>query len=310
MNRIRIALLLTLLCLPGQLAAQVVKEKVQGAELVRSEKRIGPFSFGANEIVVVLDQVNQPTAGGRADTTVSRIRLIDGQGKVHFDEEHEVGLTDDGELWFTREAYPSIIEYSGGQLLSLSEVFYPSAPSSGVTWRLFAWAGDSLRPISGPIDGFGQFVELPKDDTSGRERLHPGDLFYFDAWVYYFAVRVPIEIRPGAAEVEERVRIVAERTDGLAVLSISGAGRYDDSEPASITLYEAPTGSAGRRVLVTPETEVEFGDAYVRLALGFGETNKRVSIDAQLVRLQVRIDGNDGFVDERDLHRMGLRSAG
>jgi hypothetical protein len=61
--------------------------------------------------------------------------------------------------------------------------------------------------------------------------------------------------------------------------------------------------------MVAPTTEMDFGPAYVELTLG-SDWERSISIEVRVVRLRVRIDGRDGFVDERDLLRLGLRSAG
>jgi len=61
---------------------------------------------------------------------------------------------------------------------------------------------------------------------------------------------------------------------------------------------------------VSRTSEIHYGPAYGRVRLDRDPKGRFVSIEVDIVRLRVTVDGKTGFVEQSDFAAVGLSSAG
>lgn len=260
--------------------------------LRRSEQVVARVPFGADTLRVVAG-----TLEGRPEDewrrAVETVRIVDRAGRAQHAETLKVALEQDGSLAEEVEVSAWPVTWDSGPGLALGRTVSPSAPETGDECRYFAWREHRLVPLTrwgGPCG-----------------EVAPGDRVTTSLWTGYFSVLLPFRIKvtaPGGgfAAAPERPRDAG----GLAALNIVEASglsrRYDAPDTAfRVALHRAASGAAADSVRVSRSTPVEFVRAYA-------------DVDStgamRLRRVEVRIGGRHGFIDEADLGALGLSQAG
>jgi hypothetical protein len=205
-----------------------------------------------------------------------------------------------------------MLELGRGEVLHVTYELVPSAPFTGQAARLFGWTDHSFGPLGMGITGTGTFVELPPGEAEGAVGLLGGGV-PFDAWTGHFVVRVPLRVDlygigstptgPWALRGGMQSDLV------LGELDVPNAERqvWDDAV-RDVPLYDSPDAEASYTVPIRPDSEVAFGPAYGRVQLVPDRTGEMATIEVEIIRLHVVIDGQEGWTDAYDA--LGLPAAG
>lgn len=237
-----------------------------------------------------------------------------------------VGIKDDDGRWLFRRPLPNRITPEGydhcfrvaAQPLQLPEecvlqVAYqliPAEPNTGLAMRLFGWRNGEFTPLGPGITGCGTFESLPDGDADAPVELVDGVL-PFDACTGCLKVSVPLSVDLGAlgSAPTGPWGLPGEADTYVGELAVTGTCPREVGDSArQVTLYDAAQGGAGRTVTIRPDSEVELGSAYGRVQLGLDRRGVLVTVEVELQRLHVRIDGQEGWVTEQEA--LGLPETG
>jgi len=289
----------------------ITKRPVHAPELPTKERVLGPFTWRDREVRCVLTEAWR----GR-DTTVTALRVIDARDAVLYQESfsERVGATG---LEDKLSVVPLLLEASDGTALMLEEYSVPSAPMSGASRELLTWKDGRIRSLSPTLTVYGEFLKLARGEKPNAVRLLPGNRMPISVWTGSFAVPVSLEIRLTAFAAGDpeplRPDLQIEPLSGLAILSISDPVLRSPQfreETQQLMLYRSASGSAGQPVQVSRTSEIHYGPAYGRVRLDRDPKGRFVSIEVDIVRLRVTVDGKTGFVEQSDFAAVGLSSAG
>ena len=294
-----------LLCVQDPAVAQVTSE----------QRILASFSIEGQELIVHvelarLDSSLVPQLEGGRDLTIASYRIESKDASIHVEREYSFEVADYGFVSYS-EVKVFLLELSHGTALVVDHFVYPSAPGSGQDRQLFAWDDGRLQPVGKPLTGYGHFGDLPKGTTPRSFRLLPGDVLPFAANILYFAVAVPIRVslpRTGGERVGSfGVALEIDPGSGLTVFPVTRASRYHQGdEEHEVSLYRSPTGPEAEQVRVSANTDIEFGPAYGEISLQPNEEAGVIGLGPKIMRLRVKIDGREGFVEEPDYFKLGL----
>jgi hypothetical protein len=300
---------LALLALPTYALGQ---QDVPGVAVETSHRQLGPFEITGGTV--------------RVDLRIERLVPEEGQELELDSTTLVVGFMDEDGEWLFRRPLPNRITPEGydhcffvsveplelpdRRVLRVTYELAPSAPMTGYAVRLFGWRDGAFGPLGPGITGYGTFAELPAGDAPETRALLDGAL-PFDAWTGYFAVRVPVRFHgdDGAAGPTGPWSLPGETPDRwVGSLPLPETGRHP-VRSREVTLYPSPEGGeASGTVTVGPDTEVEFGPAWGEVHLVADRRGQLVTIEVDVERLHVVIDGREGWTT--DYRALGLPAAG
>lgn len=293
-------------------------------QVVRAERRLGPFRIGKRTFTVVLRLQKIEGAPDGFEETVESFSIIDDRGEEHVGKAFKIevgegrfnetvglnayGLESSGKKIFRSEAgglKEQPLESGETVGLLLYYGYLPSAPSSGLSCQVFVPVDDRLTPSSPPLTVYGNIHDLQKGSQPESRRLGKDETIEFGVWTGWFEVIVPVRVLGG-------LRIIPlhrHLTFGLDAFSVA-VERVPQEEETFVRLFRTPEDTAPAHVVVRKGSTVEFLWAYTRVSLDSGEDEVVISA-GEMPWLKVRIDGKEGFVkDEEDLRALGLRPAG
>ena len=276
-------------------------------EVERYQKKFGPFQVEDKTFTVVCDAIKLIKLN---EESVESYTIVDEDGTVHHTRKYTVDIAEYG---FTdgHDVTAFVLESSRRTGLVIDHWFWPSAPGTGQERQVFVLRDGRLIPLCRPFAVYGSIEPLAPGSSKNTRRLLDGDTMILQAHAYYFAVKIPLEIRLSGKAGEEPEGIVprpVETTEeGYAVLETITDPRPIEGDH-TISLYEAISNKSATTVAVSKNLKVLFGPAFGTIHLK--EYEDVIYVEPEIFRLKVNIDGRDGFVEERDYSALGLRASG
>jgi hypothetical protein len=289
------------------------------------ERRMGPFKLNNKDYIVIVKLKKNQGASEGFDETVESFSIVDNEGKIHYEKSFNIVFNELGfaeavsiqgyaletcNIKFFRYDSGRFIEDVLKKCVSKGLILYygivPSAPSTGVSYQVFALKKECLSPLFVPLNVYGTIYDLPHGSNPNALRLFDGNTMKFGVWTAWFEVI-------GRVKVLDELKIVPlhhNLTFGYDAFEVR-VERSSSKEETFVRLFEYPAESyIPRHVIIKKDTKVEFLLAYARLSIKSDDTECRISIDTH-PWLKVRIDGKEGFVrDEEDLLALGIHPAG
>ncbi len=250
--------------------------------------------------------------GGRVEVDL-RMERLRPDSCFSFDETTlVVGFKGDDDRWLFRRPLPNRItpdgydhcfqvsarplEVAGECVLRVAYQLIPSEPMTGLAIRLFGWRDGEFGPLGAGITGCGTFESLPDGEDEPLE-LTDGTL-PFDACTGCVKVRVPLSVDLGDLGSSPTAPWgLGEAGVHVGEMQVTGTCAREPIDTArQVTVYQGPQGGTGRTVTIRPDSEVDFGPAYGRARLALDRRGILVTVDVELERLHVRIDGQEGWI--------------
>jgi hypothetical protein len=276
-------------------------------EVERYQKKLDPFQVEDKTYTVVCDAIKILKLN---EESVESYTIVDEDGTIHHTRKYTVDIADYG---FTdgHDVTAFVLESSRGTGLVIDHWFWPSAPGTGQERQVFVLRDGRLVPLCKPFAVYGSIEPLAPGSSEGARRLLDGDTMILQAHAYYFAVKIPVEIRLSGKAGEEPEGIITRPTktteEGYAVMETITEPRPIEGDH-TISLYEAITDKSATTVAVSENSKVLFGPAYGTVHLK--EYEDVIYVEPTVFRLKVSIDGREGFVEEKDYSALGLRASG
>ncbi|MDY6855719.1 MAG: hypothetical protein SWO11_13630 [Thermodesulfobacteriota bacterium] len=302
-----------------------IEEGIHTGQIIRNERRIGPFKLNGREFTLILKLMKCQGASNSFDETAESFSIVDTKGELHYEKSFDIeygngGFTESISIWaYALEGSDrKVFHYESGKLkedllkggriegLILYYSVVPSAPLSGISCQVFALKEQCLVPLFTPLTVYGQIYELPHGSNPDARILFDEDTMSFGVWTGWFEVVVPVKVFDGL-KVEP---LHHNLTFGYDAFDVKVRRRASKKE-TFVRLFDSPKRSSiPRNVIIKKDTKVEFLWAYARASIQSGGTESSISTD-EMPWLRVRIDKNEGFVkDAQDLMALGVQPAG
>lgn len=281
------------------------------AQKVRQEKNDTTIVLEGQEVIVekMILHLNKDVDGyGR---TLKSFALKNSKGRVLFSRDfEEIEIRENGfsDQFF---ASPSIVSTPGKKALLISNAYYPSAPSTGIDLQFFVWHDDSLMALSDPIDIYGSFGAIGRDQEQIEEPLSSTEMVLMTSHVaYHFYAEVPLIINlDPAATSTFRTPLSGDPDSDLKIIPVKTERRlgFMDEKTAKVKLYRTATGDDFSTVAVSRESNITVGPAYGTVKIH----EKKSSISVKIKRLKVTIGNKTGFIGHpQDYQKIGLPAFG
>jgi hypothetical protein len=286
----------------------VSRDSVAPTGAARLNLRLGPWMIEGARYTLEMERYLHGS-----DTAVRHVRVTNDSGRVVYEEEVAALLADgwQDESWI--EVSANALEDAGGRPrgLELVYAFYPSAPTTGVSFRILAPREGGMKALTPMMTYAGEVDNLPAGSQPFSQRLLDGNRFVAELWRYSFAALVPLRVDLDCTPGSDRCVTIAlpDSIGGLARFRVEATPRPIDAT-ATIELFPAPNAAAAERVTIRPGSKVEILGGAGRVELNESDPPV-VTIDASDDWLHVRIDGRTGWVQsEQTFNAIGLPSAG
>lgn len=296
----------------------------EDGQIIRAERRLGPFEVGERAFTVVLRLQKIEGAPDSFEETVESFSIVDDRGEEHiskafkvdagkgmFEETVGIGafaLESAGRKIFRPEGdglKAQVLDEGKTVGLLLYYGYLPSAPSSGLSCQVFTLEDGRMTPRFPPLTVYGNIHDLQKGRRTEARRLFEEDTMKFGVWTGWFEVTVPVKV----LDELRAVPLHRQLTFGLDAFSVV-VERVPQEEETFVRLYRSPEDPAPGHIVVNKESKVEFLWAYTNISFESGGEETVISV-GEMPWLKVRVDGKEGFVkDEEDLMALGLRPAG
>ena len=289
-------------------------------KLSNTEERLGVFNLdGLAYTVLTQNETISPAANRKFASTATELEIRDGNGNAAFHESFAVSLGDDQFLQ-KLSVSGSLLEGTGGRALMLR--FIDENPAGGATesWQVFGIVNGMLTRYGPPLPlGQGSSIAVGGVLTgvmlSGGIGVLPlgstAEALEFRAWTGNFFVYVPVRVDWAHGEWSEAEQCFALDNGALRPngcnLRIAPVPRT--RAEGALTLYTQPEEDPynSRNVAVHADSAVAY--LIARPLVNWKSVGDRFGCSFDDMWLQVRIDGNEGWVrSQADFATLGLPS--
>ncbi len=254
----------------------------------RVEKKVGPFEIGKKRFVVIED-------------------VTEREGNIiacnSFEIKDEAGTSFYKKTLGPYEDSTTVIEGifklegKSGEGLILYFDTAPSAPPSGKSFQIFGVVKGNLKPLSQPVNVYGQMESLPKGKSRDSIRLFKGDVIKIKLWKGLIGLVVPLDID------FQKLMISPLKKEGIFDIYFITAPDKPVKLPGSFYL-DHNVNAKVENIDATKGMNVEFLNAYAEVQL---KQNGSVDIDVSNLWLKVKINGREGWINDlNDFNMLGL----
>lgn len=254
------------------------------------KKKVGPFEIGKKSIIVILDI----TEYEGHPYLYHSFEIVDEAGVSHYKK--ELGSTPESSTAI-EEVYK--LEGKNGEGLIIYFDTEPNAPPAGKSFQIFGVEKGKVKPLSQPVNVYGQIQSLQKGKSQGAIRLFDDHLMKVEIWKDFFGIVIPLAVDL------KKLKIAPLITKGIFNLNIgytpSVPGTFNRSE---IKLYENHSINSNLSMLPYQNVKkVQFIYAYADVQL-----DNRGDIYVSNIWLKIKINGREGWVNDVDSFvTLGLR---
>jgi hypothetical protein len=294
-------------------------QKPSPAQPALTEQRLGVVTFGAQAYTVqARNESISSASAAKFATTLSELEIRGMSGNVAFEESFVPPAVVDDRFVQTLSVRASLLEGAGGRALVLRFLDESADGHAAESWQVFGVVDGRLVRYGPPLplgQGSGIAVGgvLTGTMLSGGISVSPlastADVLEFRAWTGNFFVYVPVRVDWQHGQWSEGEKCFALDNGTLQPKGCDlriGAFPKPLTE-GNVTLYAQPQEDLyqSQNVPVHPNSMVEF--LIVRPLVSWKKANDRFGCSFDDIWLQVRIDGNEGWVHSAaDFASLGL----